>query len=104
MHMNSAKEYQKDKVLEPSPVTKFNNGSRYPLLSGLLIGAIGGAAGTLLYNAFHETRLWGKMAFVSDRMLKMINLSYKLPVIAVVVLVVAAAAASFLYFRRPGKL
>ena len=77
--------------------------NQYPLLSGIIIGIIGGIVGTLIYNLFKNSAVYTKLNSVFDYTLKAINLSYKLPVYAVVILVIIAVTGLLFYNKKAIK-
>ena len=76
--------------------TDFN----YPLLSGLLIGAAGGTIGTLIYNSIRDTKLWSRFNFIFDYALKLVNMSYKLPLFLVIALLVSVVVMVFFFLAK----
>ncbi|WP_221391309.1 hypothetical protein [Dyadobacter sp. NIV53] len=74
-----------------------------PLISGLLIGAAGGTIGTLIYNAIKNTKVWNSLSFLFDYALKLVNITYKLPLFLVIILLVLGVGVSFFYISKTTK-
>lgn len=76
---------------------------RHPLISGLLIGAIGGTIGTLIYNEIKNTKFWSRFDPVFDFGLRLLNHSYQTPLYIVVILFLVGFLISFFFIRRTSK-
>ncbi|KAA6441191.1 hypothetical protein FEM33_03460 [Dyadobacter flavalbus] len=103
MTSNNTNHYVKYPDTPAAIMEKKSTTSKYPLISGLIIGMIGGTIGTLIYNILKESKAYSKLNFVFDFTLKAINLSYKLPVYAVLVLFLLAFAGIFFYNKNASK-
>lgn len=103
MTTNNTNQYVKYPDTPAAIMEKQSSTFKYPLISGLIIGVIGGTIGTLIYNLFKDSKVYSKLNSVFDFTLKAINLSYKLPIYAVVILFLLALAGVFFYNKNASK-
>ncbi|GGB88227.1 hypothetical protein [Dyadobacter sediminis] len=103
MTTNNTNHYVKYPDTPTAIMEKKSSTSKYPLISGLIIGVIGGTIGTLIYNFLKESKVYSKLNPIFDFTLKAINLTYKLPVYAVVILMLLALAGVFFYNKKALK-
>lgn len=76
---------------------------KHPLVSGLLIGAVGGTVGTLIYSELKNTRLWSRFDAVFDFGLGLLNRSFQTPLYVVVIFLLVGLLVLFLLVRRTLK-
>lgn len=76
---------------------------RHPLISGVLIGAIGGTVGTLIYNEIKNTKFWSHFDSVFDYGLRLLNRSYQTPFYIVATLLLGSFLILLFFTRRTPK-
>jgi len=103
MTTNNTTQFTKYPDTRSAIMEKQSSKIKYPLLSGIIIGVIGGTIGTLIYNLLKGSIVYTKLNSIFDYTLKAINLSYKLPIFAVVILLMIAVAGIFFYNKKALK-